>query len=363
MKDKYLQQIKTLLEDYEIDRSELNDILSDYSNMYEDGIARGLSDKEVVEYLGSPEKVVRELGENYKKLEHKNKKYYKFLALMPFLCTIVYFILGRMGYWHPGWMVFLLIPITAIATTMFGTKNPHALTALSPFGATIIYMLVGFYAHIWHPTWLIFLIVPILGILNSSKTRSPLQTVTALSPFLAVIAFFLLGLGNYWNPGWLVFLMVPMIGILNMKNREKAFLFELCFVAAIVFYLFMGYVYQRWDFGALAFFLPVAYGIIIADIRVESSKKGLATKIAIVATAVIYFICGVFFNSWGYLWLIFLLVPVVSILVYSQKKDKFLALTPFISIVIFFLLGYFFDLWSYAWIAFMLIPIVGILKK
>jgi hypothetical protein len=71
----------------------------------------------------------------------------------------------------------------------------------------------------------------------------------------------------------------------------------------------------------------------------------------------------VFFNSWGYLWLIFLLVPVVSILAYSQKKDKFLALTPFISIVIFFLLGYFFDLWSYAWIAFMLIPIVGILKK
>lgn len=368
MKDKYLKEIRILLGLYDITRAEIDDIINDYSQMYDDGRERGLTDAEIIDYLGKPQKIVDELSENYQlcdnnKSRHHHRHSNKIIALMPFLCVIVFFILGRYGYYHPGWVVFLLIPVSGIIFGMSGKNKTHMLTALSPFLVTGIYLIIGFVTHIWHPTWLVFLAVPVIAILNSGKTMRPIETITALSPFVAVTVFFILGNFGYWNPGWLVFMLIPMIGILNMKNKARAFWFEMTFIVAIGVYIYCGYALGRWDYGALAFLLPVIYGVLINDFNIDFFKHDLAVKITAIIAIAIYFVGGIFFNSWGYLWLIFLLVPVVAIIVKGPRKNWFVALSPFIATTIFFVLGYFCDLWTISWLAFLLIPIAGILNK
>jgi hypothetical protein len=366
MKNKYLNEIKTLLAEYEISASEVKDILSDYSNMYEDGLARGLTDAAVIEYLGKPEKVVAELGENYSRIE-KSHKSTKIIALMPFLCTMAFFALGfsPLHAWHPGWMVFLLIPVSAIVLNMGGRNSRHLLTALSPFIAVGAYMWLGFGPlHAWHPGWLVFFLIPVIAILSSAKDRGFLETLTALMPFAAVTAFIFLGQAGFWNPGWLVFLLIPMIGILNMKNKFRMFCFELCFLASIGAYLYAGYGYGRWDLGALAFAIPLCYGILINEIKISFGMDGsLPVKLTVLFALIVFFAGGFLFAAWPYLWLVFLLIPVVAILTNARKKDRFVAISPFISVTVFFLLGYFGGFWAYSWMVFFLIPIAGILKS
>lgn len=362
MKNKYLQEIRSLLQQYEMSESEINDIISDYSTMWDDGLSRGLSENQVENQLGSPEKVVSELTENRSRKDPA-KKYNKVIALMPFICTIAFFILGSMGYWHPGWMVFLLIPMTAIILSMVAKHEKHLWTALSPFLAVIVFLALGFGAHIWHPSWMVFLAIPVIAILSSAKERSTASTLTALSPFACVILFIVLGELGYWNPGWLVFMLIPMIGILSGKNKTRAFFFELTFLVAIGIYLFLGYQYQRWDIGLIGFIIPVAYGVLINEIHISIFGGSWPTRIAAILAIAIYLTCGFLFQTWAYLWMVFLAIPVVAILSHSKRKDWFVAISPFIAVVIFFSLGYFFQLWTYSWIAFMLIPIAGILKK
>jgi hypothetical protein len=131
-----------------------------------------------------------------------------------------------------------------------------------------------------------------------------------------------------------------------------------CFI-----YLYSGYVYNAWAQGALGFFLPIAYGILINDINVTFGRTGMLVRLTVVLSIVIYFVFGYFFNTWAYLWLIFLAIPMVSIIKYSGRKNRLVALMPFIATIIFFCLGYFFNLWAISWIAFLLIPVVAIVKN
>jgi len=362
MKNAYLDEIRNFLKKYDIPVSELNDIINDYSQMFDDGIARGLSEEEVVEFLGLPAKVAADFGEDYP-LRERHRGNRKIIALMPFLSTIAFFVLGYFGYWHPGWMVFLAIPLSGIIFGMAKYRTPHIFTALSPFIATGVYLFLGFRYSLWHPGWLVFLLVPVTGILMSGTHRKGLDTLTALSPFLAVTAFIFLGNYGWWNPGWLVFLIIPMLGIWHIENRVHRITLELAFAVAIGIYLWAGFQYGRWDLGALAFGLPVIYGILIGEIHIVTvSRMNLWVKITTLLAVLLFVGIGIWTGAWEVCWLVFLAIPVVAIQTNTSKRDRFVAMTPFIALTIFYLLGYFADLWTISWIAFLLIPIAGILR-
>jgi hypothetical protein len=83
--------------------------------------------------------------------------------------VIGYVVLGIVtGLWHPGWLLFLLIPIyfTSVAAKTFPIND------LMPFIATILFVLVGEYVSIPGETnsyalsWLFYLLIPITGILK-----------------------------------------------------------------------------------------------------------------------------------------------------------------------------------------------------
>jgi hypothetical protein len=86
------------------------------------------------------------------------------VSLVALLAVTAFLIIGfATDGWSLAWLVFLMIPITAIITDIiFKKKNVTGLvTGLVALIATIAYMILGFIFGLWHPGWIIFLSIPI----------------------------------------------------------------------------------------------------------------------------------------------------------------------------------------------------------
>ena len=79
---------------------------------------------------------------------------------MPILIIIVYLIIGfKFGAWHPGWLLFLLIPIWYTLIAAVDKRNIYCFAY--PILATLIYLCLGIFWNLWHPGWIIFLTIPL----------------------------------------------------------------------------------------------------------------------------------------------------------------------------------------------------------
>jgi uncharacterized membrane protein len=392
MKERYLEELKKLLRRHSISQEELDDIVADYGEMIDDAINKNMSEDKIIELIGTPKKVVEDLFDGLSEDEkdeddegyeieyeyeyergrsHSRSRKHKdnrIVALMPFLSTIAFFILGfGFSLWHPGWMVFLMIPIVAIIVNTFERGKNQGLVALSPFIATVTYLILGFAFNLWHPGWLVFLIIPVFGILSGRKGMKILPLLIALSPFIALTIFILYG--NYygnWEIIWLVFLIIPILGGLEYKKLWKVVVFEASMFIAIAAYLYLGLNQEEWFLSGFVFLIPLGVSILLSEQKwnITIERGGFHEWLLFLVCLIIYFGAGLLFKTtWPYLWMIFLSVPVVAILRHAPGRDKLVAIMPFIATVIFFSLGYFFGFWAFSWIAFLLIPMVAILKN
>lgn len=97
--------------------------------------------------------------------------------------VILYLILGFVFHlWHPGWLVFLVIPVYAVFAQMIeGNLSLHlgGLVGMVSLIATGIYLGVGFVFNLWHPTWIVFLVIPLVAVLvdvfDHSKKDHPIK--------------------------------------------------------------------------------------------------------------------------------------------------------------------------------------------
>ena len=79
---------------------------------------------------------------------------------MPILIIIVYLIIGfKFGAWHPGWLLFLLIPIWYTLIAAVVKRNIYCFAY--PVLAALIYLCLGIFWNLWHPGWIIFLTIPL----------------------------------------------------------------------------------------------------------------------------------------------------------------------------------------------------------
>lgn len=77
-------------------------------------------------------------------------------SVYPMIITLVYLLLGfGFGLWHPGWLVFLTIPLHYIHFSSRWEQLTHPVTV------TLIYLVMGCFFDLWHPGWIIFLLIPI----------------------------------------------------------------------------------------------------------------------------------------------------------------------------------------------------------
>lgn len=73
----------------------------------------------------------------------------------------------------------------------------------------IIYLAIGCIWSVWHPGWLLFLLVPIWYSLIEAIERKDASCFAY--PVLMVLIFLMLGIFKYaWHPGWVVFLTIPL---------------------------------------------------------------------------------------------------------------------------------------------------------
>ena len=85
----------------------------------------------------------------------------KWNALYPIFITGLYLVLGFLfGLWHPGWLLFLTIPLYYM--------KPKTMTErwLNPVMIVLIYLVLGFFFNLWHPGWMIFFAIPVAAILQ-----------------------------------------------------------------------------------------------------------------------------------------------------------------------------------------------------
>jgi len=93
----------------------------------------------------------------------------------PVIATIAFLCLGFFwDLWHPGWLVFLTVPIyyyTVSLIESIGSDESKSFLKLLPYPlfCAIVYMCLGFFLDWWHPGWLIFLTIPIWSFFVSSK--------------------------------------------------------------------------------------------------------------------------------------------------------------------------------------------------
>ena len=80
--------------------------------------------------------------------------------------SIAYWILGMMfNAWHPGWLLFLLIPIWY--SFISAVKKGNATIFAYPVLVTLVFLSAGFWLDIWHPAWVLYLTIPVYYFLAS----------------------------------------------------------------------------------------------------------------------------------------------------------------------------------------------------
>jgi transcriptional regulator with XRE-family HTH domain len=76
------------------------------------------------------------------------------------ITVIAYLLIGSIwGLWHPGWIVFLMIPIGHGIINAIVKRRLKAIPY--PVIVTAIFLLIGFAFKMWHPGWVIFLTIPV----------------------------------------------------------------------------------------------------------------------------------------------------------------------------------------------------------
>lgn len=364
MKSNFLNELRTKLNECRASQKDIDEILSDYEQLYDDALNSGKTDEDIFRVLGNPDIIVQDLKNTLQTKKERNIKN-KIIAIMPFISLITFFLLGfYKDLWHPGWLVFLAIPISAI---MLQARLKSGMIALMPFLSIIIFLIMGWGYGLWHVAWLVFLLIPVVAILfNTPLKKIPI----AISPFITTIIFFILGFFySLWDPAWLVFFIIPMIGILYSKSLLKIILLELAFIVAIGFYFYGLYFNESWShLRWIGFLIPLAISMIYGDITFtfghidDKNRKQVMMMSFISLTAIIIFIVlGLLLDAWIWAWQVFLLVPMAAIILFG--KFKLTTLMPFIAVILFFSIGYFFNQFQISWLAFLLIPIVAIIEN
>lgn len=115
-----------------------------------------VDDKRKGENVHIDKKGVYVNGEKYE------KEWFSHHAHFPMFLVIIiaYFIIGCVwGAWHPGWIIFLLVPIWHSLVEAIERRNANCFAY--PVFVTLIYLMLGFFWFAWHPGWVVYLTVPL----------------------------------------------------------------------------------------------------------------------------------------------------------------------------------------------------------
>ena len=98
----------------------------------------------------------------------------------------------------------------------------------------------------------------------------------------------------------------------------------------------------------------------------KKQLAGLITGLVALIAVVVFFLLGFLGDAWSIAWIVFLAIPltaVVTDLIFGKKNrlDVLIGAVALVCVAVFLVLGFTADLWGIAWIVFLLIPITSII--
>ena len=99
---------------------------------------------------------ILDIGQKYDKEWFSHRHHFPMWVVI----TVLYFVISVMwNAWHPGWLLFLFIPIWHSLVEAIYKKNPNCFAY--PIFATLVFLCLGFFGYLWHPGWVVFLTIPL----------------------------------------------------------------------------------------------------------------------------------------------------------------------------------------------------------
>ena len=363
-KDTYLSYLKDILDEFDISEEKKAEVLSDYDTQIEAAIENPHDAKKLETLFKDEASLRKELEKKYPKKQAERRDH-AIKALTPLFSLVLFLIMGMLfDAWHPGWMVFLLVPFTAITLDV-----SHAIhrgkRMLFIFALTLLaYLFLGLFYDLWHPGWLILTPAVMVGIVLLPELN-PIQKLTALSPFISLNAFILIGyFTGVYSPTWTVFILMVAVGLLNEKRHAHRWILESLLLVSIGSYFLIGLWLHNWALALFAFLIFIIPAIFTGHIHVKI--QGFTTRmerLAVLMSIIVFFLWGYFFEAWAVSWVVFLAVPLFAVILHAKGRDTLVPITVLLSILIFYLTGYYSGQWNLAWLVFLAIPLVAIIQK
>lgn len=76
------------------------------------------------------------------------------------IICVIYLLIGVFfGAWHPGWLLFLLVPIWYSLIEAVARRNAGCFAY--PVLVTLLFLCGGFFLNAWHPGWILFITIPV----------------------------------------------------------------------------------------------------------------------------------------------------------------------------------------------------------
>lgn len=327
-KTSFLEALREALQERDVNAKVIEDTIKEYASMIDDALESGESIETFIKRMGSPEKVAKVLAKQQQPPRNK------FADLSPFIATIAFFLIGVLYQaWHPGWLVFFLIPIAGILTS-----KKIQWRGLSVFIILTVFIIGGWQTNLYNPLWSLFLLLVPFG----SKQNPPSQTIRTIATIYTIIAVAIYHV-------WVVYALFSRMG--GMPD-PWVLIWPLSILIPVVVYAFINGTIQ------------------ISVTNFTNKKEKHVTIMGFSLTGILiltYIGLGILIpNFWHPGWLIFLLIPVIFILL-SAKKFPIVALSPFIATTLFVLVGEYVSIpgqdtgYTLSWLFFLLIPITGIL--
>lgn len=110
-------------------------------------------------------------------MQLKGKKLLKIFPVFTLIIVALFVAVGfATGYWHPAWLLFLLIPLvlTAALSLLLGKSKRIAamlFTSTVALIAVILFLAAGLFLDAWAVAWVVFLAIPIYAYIAFLKTK------------------------------------------------------------------------------------------------------------------------------------------------------------------------------------------------
>ena len=153
--------------------------------------------------------------------EERSSSIWKFNGVISGIIFCIYLWIGfEYSLWHPGWLLFLAIPI--ISNIIISIKDKKFSSIVYPIMVTAGFLYLGFTLNLWHPSWLLFLTIPIINSVIRAKKNKNANLFSYT--MLVVLAYLYMGfVEQVWHPTWIMFLTIPIYHqiVSKLKGNPK----------------------------------------------------------------------------------------------------------------------------------------------